>query len=131
MTVDEVHAVTTGAASTLPQDQSSERAREATLRLKSPLTWKGQTFIVFYGFDTAGKLSSVTLQLVDRSEEGAQNLLKTLTQLYGSPSTHMDQPDTGVAMWDRSTKSVGYMRIRDPQTAVGAPNTSVNFQPSQ
>lgn len=112
-------------------DQASEQSRDAKVGLKSSLSWQDYNFTAFYGFDSAGKLSSVTLQLADRSEAGARKLLKTLKDIYGAPLTEMDRPDVGIATWHSGADSLTYMRRRDPQVAVGAPVTSVNFQPGE
>src|SRR5262249_22040694 len=113
-----------------PADQSAERSRDAEVKLRAPVTWMGQRFTAFFGFDRkTHRLSSVTLQLQAGSEEDVVRLRNALSSLYGPPSSSVKQKDVELVVWFAGSEQIGFVRLSNPATAVSAPVTSVSYQP--
>jgi hypothetical protein len=131
MSADEVRAASGGKAVPADsQDQSSDRARDTQVLLKAPVTWAGMEFQAYYGFDRkTQRLVSVTIQLVSPSARSETQLLGVLTRLYGQPYSGHEDRSTRILVWQSGNDQLSFIKLTDPAVAVGAPATSVNYQP--
>ncbi len=131
MTEEQVVAASHGTARPAgPEDQSAERSRDAEVKLKAPVSWIEQSFVAFFGFDRQShRLSSITLELQNGTKEGVAKLQDALNSLYGSPTSSVKQKDVELVVWFAGSEQIGLVRLSNPVTAVGAPVTSVSYQP--
>jgi hypothetical protein len=114
-----------------PGDQSADRLSGSRVLLRAPVSWLGQSWTALFGFaPTADRLVSVTLQLTERGEGPVRAVQASLKLLYGFPSSAVEQPGVQILSWSPQGEHVAFVRLTDSGSAVGAPVTSVNYQPA-
>ncbi|MFN7988651.1 MAG: hypothetical protein U0529_14340 [Thermoanaerobaculia bacterium] len=131
MTAAEVRTASGGKAQTADaSDQAHDRSRDNRVLLKAPVTWQGLGFMAYYAFGpTDGLLESVTLELQNASASSNAKLLSLLERQYGQPYSGHEDPSTKLLVWGTTGEQVTFIKLSDPQLAVGAPATSVSYQP--
>jgi len=132
MSPSEVTAKSKGAAVPAdPSDQPHERSRDNQVLLKAPVAWQGLNFTAYYAFDPRTQLlSSITFELKNASASAEAALLGILNRQYGRPYSGHEDPSTKILVWQSGPDQVSFVKLSDPKLAVGAPVTSVSYQPS-
>ena len=93
------------------------------------MSWASETFTALYGFDSGGHLASITLRLSRSDHHAAETVKGVLLRMYGTPQASTKDAGVELVVWMAGHEQVGFIRLTDPTTAVGAPVTSVNYQP--
>jgi hypothetical protein len=131
MTTAEVLAASGGKAQAADaSDQHHDRSRDNRVLLKAPVNWQGLSFMAYYAFGpTDGLLESVTLELQSASASSNAKLLSLLERQYGQPYSGHEDSSTKLLVWSTTGEQISFIKLSDPQLAVGAPATSVSYQP--
>lgn len=85
--------------------------------------------VQYQGLAFVRAVASVTIQLVNPNARSESRLLELLRRAYGQPYSGHEDPSTQVLAWEAGKEQIGFIKLTGPTVAVGAPATSVNYQP--
>lgn len=131
MSASEVAGASKGAGvPATPSDQPHERSRDNQVLLKAPVTWEGLSFTAYYAFDPGTRrLASITLERQSSTASANEALLELLKRQYGRPYSGHENASIKILVWRSGPDQIAFIKLSDPTLAVGAPATSVGYQP--